>query len=255
MSAALELVHDSTWDGDAMPEGVKIGRPLDGGARYSSRSTAEARADRIRANVAELVGDLVDAWREHDDEALGFVSFADYTAWLFGDVSRVSIPVEARRELVAGMTTRDDLSVREIAEALGTSKSQIARDRKIMLADEDLETARVLDVEPGDVIDAEVVEQLDPYRALSPRWEALARVAAQGDRGLTALELLDEAEFAEGTGPAALSKLDRAGFVVLGSYDERRRNRRPYRITAAGQAKLDQLVADRAATEARSVSG
>jgi hypothetical protein len=245
VNAALELVHDATWGGDAMPDGVRIGRPVDGGAHYSSRSTAEARAERIRANVAELVGDLVAAWREHDDEALGFATFASYTTWLFGDVSRVSIPVEARRELVAGMTTRDDLSVREIAEALGTSKSQIARDRKIMLADEDLEAARVLDVAPGDVIDAEVVELPDPYRGLLPRWESLARVAAQGDRGLTALELVDETTFALGTGPAALCKLDRAGFVAIGEHDERRRNRRPYRITERGRVKLGELLAAR----------
>ena len=252
MSAALELV---TWGGDAVPDGTSIDRPVDGGAYYSSPERARARAERIRANVAELVGDLVDAWREHDDEALGFASFAEFTAWLFGDVSRVSIPVEARRELVAGMTTRDDLSVREIAEALGTSKSQIARDRRVMLHDEDLEVARVLDVEPGDVIDAEVLELPDPYRALLPRWESLARVAAQDDRGLTALELVDETTFALGTGPAALSKLDRLGLVVIGEYDERRRNRRPYRITEAGRVKLAELLAARDAAEAGSVSG
>jgi hypothetical protein len=192
MSAALELV---TWGGDAMPDGVSIDRPVDGGAHYSTRSTAERRAERIRANVAELVGDLVDAWREHDDEALGFTSFAEYTAWLFGDVSRVSIPVEARRELVAGMTTRDRKTVREIAEALGTSKSQIARDRRVMLPADEIADAA------DEIADAEVIELPDPYRGLSPRWETLARVAAQDDRGLTALELLDETAFGEGTGP------------------------------------------------------
>jgi hypothetical protein len=249
MSAALALV---TWGGDAMPDGVSIDRPVDGGAHHSTRGTAERRAERIRANVAELVGDLVDAWREHDDEALGFATFAAYTAWLFGDVSRVSIPVEARRELVAGMTTRDDLSVREIADALGVSKSQVARDRRVMLPDEELEAARVLDVEPGDVIDAEIIEpvaEADPWRGLSPKWETLARVAAQGDRGLTALELLDETAFGEGTGPAALSKLDQAGLVTVGGYDERRRNRRPYRITEAGRGRLAALLAARDAAE------
>ena len=247
--SALALVHDATWGGDAMPDGVKIEGPAYAGT-YSSRSRAEARADRIRGNVAELVRDLVDAWREHDDEALGFETFASYTEWLFGDVSRVSIPVEARRELVAGMTERDGRSVRQIADALGVSKSLVALDRKIMLHPEALDDAEVIEA-----IDAEVVEQLDPYRGLSPRWESLARVAAQLDRGLTALELLDEAEFAEGTGPAALSKLDRAGFITIGGHDERRRNRRPYRITERGRAKLDELLAAREAAEARSVSG
>lgn len=235
-----------TWGGDAMPDGVSIDRPLDAGVHYSTRTTAETRAARIRGNVAELVADLVDAWREHDDEALGFVTFADYTAWLFGDVSRVSIPVEARRELVAGMTERDGLSVRKIADALGVSKSLVADDRKVMLHPEALDEARVIDAEVVEV------EQPDPYRGLSPRWQALARVAAQDDRGLTALELLDEAEFAVGTGPAALCKLDRAGFVVIGGHDERRRNRRPYRITEAGRVKLAGLLAARDEAEAQS---
>jgi hypothetical protein len=237
---ALSLV---TWGGDAMPDGVSIDRPVDSAAHYSTRAVAEARAVRIRGNVAELVDDLVTAWREHDDEALGFETFASYTAWLFGDVNRVSIPVEARRELVAGMTERDGLSVRKIADALGVSKSLVADDRRVMLHPEALDEARV--------IDAEVVElvEVDPYRGLSPRWESLARVAAQGDRGLTALELVDETAFALGTGPAALCKLDRAGFVVIGELDERRRNRRPYRITDAGRVKLEQLLAARDAAE------
>lgn len=245
MSAALELVHDATWGGDAMPDGVQIGRPVDGGAHYSTRSTAQARAERIRANVAELVGDLVAAWREHDDEALGFATFADYTTWLFGDVSRVSIPVEARRELVAGMTTRDGRSVREIADALGTSKSQIARDRKLMLPDEDLAAAR-----DDDVIDAEVVELLDPFRGLSPRWETLARVEAQRERGLTSIELDAELDAPLGTATGSLSKLAARRLIVLGTHNEARANRRPYRITDAGRVKLAELLAARDQLEA-----
>jgi Transcriptional regulator PadR-like family len=205
------------------------------------RERAQQRADRIRANVAELVDDLVAAWRERDDEALGFDSFADYTEWLFGDVSRVSIPVEARRELVAGMTVRDRLSVRKIAAALGVPKSTVADDRKLMLPPEDLADSPVAD---PPVVDAEVVD-LDPYRGLSPKWETLARVAGAGEHGLTALELLDVTSFGEGTAPAALCKLDRAGLVAIGSFDERRRNRRPYRITELGRAKLAALLAAR----------
>ena len=248
MSAPLALVHDATWGGDAMPEGVRVGS--DGyGVTYSSRSTAERRAERIRANVAELVVDLVAAWRDHDDEALGFESFASYTAWLFGDVKRVSIPVEARRELVAGMTERDGLSVRKIADALGVSKSLVADDRKVMLADEQLVDARVLDVEPGDVIDGEVVEQLDPLRGLSPKWRALARVAGADANGLTSLELVGLLEAAYETSASSLSKLAAKRLVVAGSLAEARENRRPYRITDAGRVKLAELLTARDAAE------
>ena len=245
MSAALELVP--TWGGDAMPDGVSIEAPAYAGT-YASRSRAEARAARIRANVAELVADLVAAWREHDDEALGFDSFAAYTAWLFGDVSRVSIPVEARRELVAGMTERDGLSVRKIADALGVSKSLVADDRKVMLADEQLVEARVLDVEPGDEV-AEVVEQLDPLRGLTPKWRALGLVAGSGDAGLTSLELVAVLEAAHDTAHASLSKLAAKRLIVIGSLAEARDNRRPYRITDLGRVKFAELLAARDAGE------
>jgi len=236
--SALSLV--SSWGGDAMPDGVTIDRPVDATV-YSSRQTAERRAARIRANVAELVGDLVDAWREHDDEALGFVSFAEFTAWLFGDVSRVSIPVEARRELVAGMTERDGLSVRKIADALGVSKSLVADDRKIMLHPQALDDARI--------IDAEVVEPLDPFRGLSARWEVLARVAAQAERGLTSVELDAELDAPLGTATGSLSKLAARGLIEIGSLDEARANRRPYRVTEPGRARLAELLTARDAAE------
>lgn len=250
--SGLALVHDATWGGDAMPAGVSI-QPATYAGTYSTRERAEARADRIRANVAELVADLVAAWREHDDEALGFESFASYTAWLFGDVKRVSIPVEARRELVAGMTERDGLSVRKIADALGVSKSLVADDRKVMLADEQLVEARVLDVEPGDEPVDVVV--LDPLRGLSPKWRALARVAGAGADGLTSLELVEVLGAAWETSASSLSKLASRGWVVAGSLAEARENRRPYRITDAGRVKLAEVFTSRDAAERGSVSG
>lgn len=201
---ALSLV---TWGGDAMPDGVTIGRPIDGGVHYSTRETAERRAARIRANVAELVGDLVDAWREHDDEALGFISFAEFTAWLFGDVSRVSIPVEARRELVAGMTERDGRSIRQIADALGVSKSLVANDRKVMLHPEALDEARVLDVEPGDVIDAEVVEAEPVVDTRSKRDIVVELVREHG--GLTSLEVAERMGWRYGQASGTLSDVKR----------------------------------------------
>jgi hypothetical protein len=201
----LALVHDSTWGGDAMPDGVRI-TPPDYSGTYATRSTAEARAARIRANVAELVTDLVTAWREHDDEALGFATFGEYLEYLFGDVRRVSIPVEARRELVAGMTERDDLSVRKIAEQLGVSKSIVALDRKVMLADEELIEARVLDVEPADgpvVIDVEP----EPEVAMSKRDRAVQLVRERG--GLTSLELAELTGWRYGQASGTLADVKR----------------------------------------------
>jgi hypothetical protein len=254
----LDLAPVVSWGGDAMPAGVSIEAPAYAGT-YSTRETAQRRAERIRGNVAELVEDLVSAWREHDDEALGFDTFADYTTWLFGDVRRVSIPVDARRELVAGMTERDGLSVRKIADALGVSKSLVADDRKVMLADEQLVEARVLDVEPGDeVIDAEVVDEpapLDPLRGLTPKWRALARVAGAGPDGLTSLELVEVLDAAWETSASSLSKLAAKRLVVAGSLAEARDNRRPYRITDAGRIKLAELLAARDEAERGSVSG
>lgn len=200
--SGLALVHDSTWGGDAMPDGVRITPPTYSGT-YASRGVAEARAARIRANVAELVADLVAAWREHDDEVLGFATFAEYTTWLFGDVSRVSIPVEARRELVAGMTERDDLSVRKIAEALGVSKSLVAADRKVMLADEELVEARVLDVEPGD----EPVAAEPVVETRSKRDIVVELVRERG--GLTSLEVAELLGWRYGQASGTLSDVKR----------------------------------------------
>lgn len=205
---ALSLVP--SWGGDAMPDGVQIDRPVDGGVHYSSRSTAEARAARIRVNVAELVEDLVSAWREHDDEALGFDSFGSYLGWLFGDVRAVSIPVEARRELVAGMTERDGLSVRRIADDLGVSKSLVALDRKVMLAPEQLDEARVLDVEPGDEpADEPVVEPpaVVEQPARSKRDIAVELVRKHG--GLTSLELAELTGWRYGQASGTLADVKR----------------------------------------------
>jgi len=205
--SGLALVHDATWGGDAMPAGVSI-EPAMHAALYSTRDRAAARAERIRVNVASLVEDLVNAWREHDDEALGFDSFAAYTAWLFGDVARVSIPVEARRELVAGMTERDNLSVRKIADALGVSKSLVADDRKIMLAPEVLDEARVLDVEPGDAQPATAAPvEVEPAPEVDKRTRTVQLVRKHG--GLTSLELAELTGWRYGQASGTLSDVKR----------------------------------------------
>ena len=196
----LQLVP--TWGGDAMPDGVTIEPPAHAGT-YSSRSRAEARAVRIRGNVAELIEDLVGAWREHDDAALGFASFAEYTAWVFGDVSRVSIPTEARRELVAGMTERDGVSIRRIADALGVSPTTVAADRKVMLHPEALDEARVLDVEPADG----PVAAAEPMPALSKRDVAVHLVRQHG--GLTSLELAELTGWRYGQASGTLADVKR----------------------------------------------
>jgi hypothetical protein len=74
-------------------------------------------------------------------------------------------------------------------------------------------------------------------------------VAAQGDRGLTSTEARAQVDAAIDTAPAALSKHAARGLVEIGSLDEARANRRPYRITGAGLARLAEIIAARDASE------
>ena len=130
--------------------------------------------------------------------------------------------------------------MREQRDALGASIGTVHNDQRQLQLVPDRPLPHVVEPEP---------EPVDPFRGLLPRWSALARVAAQDERGLTSLELDAELPAALGTATGALSKLDRLGLVELGSRDEARRNRRPYRITAAGRLRLAEVLAARDAAE------
>ena len=76
-----------------------------------------------------------------------------------------------------------------------------------------------------------------PYEGQSRVQEALARVAAQGDHGLTSIELDHETGWPMGTATGSLSKLAAAGLVHQPG--PRRAHRGAYVITVAGEIALD----------------
>jgi hypothetical protein len=148
--------------------------------------------------------------------------------------------VAERQALVASLTVAGH-TVREQRDMLGASVGTVHADQRAL--------GLVPDRPLPEVVEVEV---LDPFRGLSARWQALARVEAQGDRGLTSVELDAELDAPLGTATGSLSKLAAAGLIVIGTLEEAREraNRRPYRITAAGRVRLAEVVAARDAAEA-----
>lgn len=242
MNAPLELVAAVADDESPLAvwvagEGAPVGT--------MSRQRARQLTDATRLLLHEAGGNLAELRAGNAHLALGFAHWHEYVEVEFGDLyvyklarTRAELVVE-RQALVASMTLAG-FTVREQRDKLGAGVATVHADQR---------TLGLVPDKPLPVVDAEVVE-LDPYRGLSPRYEVLARVAAQAERGLTSLELDAELERPLGTATGSLSKLDRAGLVEIGTLDEARRNRRPYRVTELGHARLAELVAARDAAEA-----
>lgn len=199
-----------------------------------ARQLTDLTRDLLRASIVNLT-----ELREGSAHiALGYSHWHEYCQAEFGSLSEYRLPVDERRALVASMTVAG-YTVREQHAAIGYSLGTIHGDQRALGLVPDRPLPKLVD-NP---------EPVDPFRGLSPRWEVLARVAAQGERGLTSIECDAEVEAPLGTVTSALSKLDRRGWIVLGGLDEARSNRRPYRVTAAGRVRLAEVLAARDATE------
>jgi hypothetical protein len=246
VSADLVLVAAAADDDSPLA----VWTPGDGAAvLYMTRERARQLTDTTRELLRQSGTNLVELREGSAHLALGYAHWHEYVEREFGDLfvyklarERAAIVAE-RQALVASMTLAG-YTVREQRDALGASLGTVHADQRALGLVPDRPSPVVVD-EP---------EPLDPFRGLSPRWSALARVEAQGARGLTSIELDAELDAALGTATGSLSKLAARRWVVIGSLDEARDNRRPYRITAAGRVKLAEVLAARDAAEQQPVA-
>lgn len=202
----------ATWGGDAMPEGVQIGK----GGPTVTRSTptgARKRADRIRRNLEAAVRDLIAAYTERDHEALGYgegaAGWRAYTEAEFGDLRLLRLPVDDRLELVEAMV-EDGFSTREQASGTGVSLGQAHNDRRRLRAVPEPPAEPV--VEPP---------ASEPPPAVSKRDRTVQLAAEQGARGLTALELAEVTGWTGGSATGTISDLARQGRLTRTSHYRR----------------------------------
>lgn len=210
-----------------------------------ARARAERLSNETRALLGQAGANLVELRAGNAHLSLGFAHWHEYVAYWFGDLTVYRLVkdreqrVAERQALVASLTLAGH-TVREQRDALGASIGTVHNDMRSMRLVPDRPLPHVVADEP---------EPVDPYRGLSARWSALARVAAQDERGLTSIELDAELPAALGTATGSLSKLAARGLIELGALEQARRNRRPYRITAAGRLRLAEVLAARDAAE------
>jgi hypothetical protein len=241
VTAALALVTAVADDGSP----VAMWSAGDGAdALHMTRERARALTDRTRAAIVEAGANLIELRAGSAHLALGYMHWHEYVEREFGELmvwrlvrDRVERVAE-RQALVASMTLAG-YTVAEQREAIGAAQGTVHADQRSLGLVPDRPLPTVVD-EP---------EPVDPFRGLSPRWEVLARVAAQDDRGLTIGECDAELGKPSGTAVGALSKLTARGWLSKGGFDERRQNQRPYRITDAGRARLAEVLAARDAAE------
>jgi hypothetical protein len=240
MTAVLSLLPVTSEDGAPVAAWTELGN-----LRTMTREYARELTDRTRDAIVEAGANLVELRAGSAHLALGYATWHDFVLAEFGDAMvwrlvRDRVARVAERQALVASLTLAGFTVREQREALGASVGTIHADQR----------------QQGLVPDRPVVEPdpdpipADPFRGLLPRWEALARVDAQGERGLTSLELDDELDAALGTATGSLSKLAARGWVrTVDGLDTLRRNRRPYVITAAGRVRLGEVLAARDAAE------
>lgn len=168
-----------------------------------------------RANLSDAIGNLA-RLRELGAHILrGHDSWHGYVTDRFGDlIARLSWTGanKAERLAIVDSMTGDGLTVREIAERLGVSKSVIQNDRR----------------------DLRLVHDGEPAEApAGPLWEQAADVARRrGPRGVTLVELARALSITEGSasglltylGPADPRHPQRKG--LLGRTEERRKGQR-----------------------------
>lgn len=185
-----------TWGGDAMPPGVHISSEHRVAVMLSARG-ARRLTDEIRGHLQSGLEKLAQARSGGADQALGYPSWHAYCEAEFGDLREMRLPVAERRALHASMADAG-LSRRECAAKTGFSLGTVQADL--------VATGHaVVELKPAPVV--------DPYEGLSRTAETLARVRAQGARGLTSTELDLETSWPTGTATATLSRLERRGLI------------------------------------------
>jgi hypothetical protein len=249
MGAVLELVPVRT-DDDTAPVAAwaTIGTTA---VNYMTRQRARQLTDTTRELLRQAGSNLVELRAGSAHLALGYAEWWEYVEAEFGDLTVYRLVkdraerVAERQALVASMTLAG-MTVREQRDKLGAGVGTVHADQRAL---------GLVPDKPSPVVDEEQPEPADPFRGLQRTAEVLARVAAQGDRGLTSLELDQETGWPMGTATGLLSRLERGrdgrggGLLAFG---EGLRNRRmPYVITTAGRARLVEVLAARDAAEAQ----
>lgn len=224
----------ATW---AVDEGVPLA--------YMARHRVDALVEETRGLIEHAGANLIELRAGNAHLVAGFDTWHDAVEFWFGDLTVYRLVKDreqrvAEREALVASLTLAGHTVREQRDALGASLGTVHADQRRLGLVPDRPLPTVVEAEPV---------PLDPFRGLSPKWAALAMVAAQEDRGLTSTELRSQLHAAPDTAHAALSKHAARGLVVVGTLDEARDNRRPYRITDAGRARLAEVLAARDAAE------
>jgi hypothetical protein len=241
MGAALHLVPAvaddeapvATWvDGEGGP------------IRVLAPDYARRLAERTRDMLTEAGANLVELRAGNAHLALKFDTWHEFVGEWFGDlhvwrlVKDRGDRVAERQALVASLTLAGH-TIREQREAIGAALDTIHRDQRALGLVPNKPLPTVVD-EP---------EPADPFRGLDRTREALARVAAQGERGLTSTELDAETGWPMGTASGHLSRLERGrngkGGGLLAFGDGLRERRMPYVITDKGRALLAEVLAAR----------
>jgi hypothetical protein len=168
-----------------------------------SRVGARRLTDEIRRDLGNAILKLQIAREGEAHTALGYAHWHEYVIAEFGDLKELRMPVGERRALVASFCEAG-ASVTDIVKALGFSRGCIQGDRVAL----GISAAKPA----GQVIDLHESEP-NPYEGLSCPEEALLRIAAQGDRGLTCAELEMETGWKHQTASPTLRRLERRGRV------------------------------------------
>lgn len=213
-----------------------------------TRAEAEDLVARVRQSFDVWWSELGVAYRRSAHVALGYEATAagweEFVARTFPEVKVLRLPAEHRLAKVIELRTDHDMPIRPLAGALGVSPTTVKADldkaeerglydptgQSVLGRDGARRPARGLRaVKPG------------VPAGLSPRWEALLRVAQAEDFGLTSLELDKATRWPIGTATGALSKLAARGYLAIDPAVARRDNRGAYRITDPGRVRLEQL--------------
>jgi hypothetical protein len=220
------------------------GAPL----RVMAPEYARRLAEDTRALLGQAGANLVELRAGNAHLALRFDHWHEFVAEWFGDLFVYKLVKDrhdmlAERDALVASLTIAGHTVREQREALGASLDTVHRTQRRLGLVPDKPLPAVVD-EP---------EPADPFRGLDRTREALARVAAQGERGLTSTELDAETGWPMGTASGHLSRLERGrngkGGGLLAFGEGLRERRMPYVITGRGRALLAEVLAARDAAE------
>ena len=151
---------------------------------------ARLRTDRLRGRLETAWAELQFLLERRAWAVLGYESPADWLQAEFGDLRLVRITREQRADIVGAMRSQG-MSVRAISRALGVSVGTVHG-----------HTAPVIEL-PAPV---EVSQQPKTDRVV-------ALIAAQGDRGMTCLELELETGWRHGVASGPLSAVAKRGRV------------------------------------------